>query len=302
MVRAVRLGYTAMPPSSQPGYRARGGGVHQLFALHGHGGVWWRGFAGANEPTRRTASSSGASSWRSSSAASCGSGRWRRPPLLRLSNAAPEVAAEALLFLRGMSRASRARHHVLHAERVFWAGWRPRTPCFNWAGTDGVDHRVERRADPHDGHLVRRSARSPAVPSSAWTACVRTRPASVIDFERGTSLCRITIIRSLFRSACPWASRGIAMNVVAVACPPHCGAQRGCAGGIRRRSAEVVLVDDLDALGRLMGASATIAGQNLARVPATRGRWRARGVEIGRSGGRHRRAVLLIPASWPPPA
>ena len=77
------------------------------------------------------------------------------PALLRLVNAAPEVAR------RGAAVPARdvRRHHghddVLHAERRLPRGWRPENAAAPGAGDDGVDDRLQRRADPHDGHAGR---------------------------------------------------------------------------------------------------------------------------------------------------
>src|SRR4029434_11153346 len=93
-----------------------------------------------------------------------------------------------------------------------------------------------------------------------------TRPDAVIHFERGMDKKPdFTIIRSLFRFGLPTGVQGIAMNIGGVLMLRFIGslqgrraAQAAFAGGYR----ELFSLITWTSVG-LMGASATIAGQNL---------------------------------------
>ena len=93
-----------------------------------------------------------------------------------------------------------------------------------------------------------------------------TRPDSVIHFERGMSLKPdFTIIRSLFRFGLPTGVQGIAMNIGGVLMLRFIGSLEQSAAA---QAAFAVGYTELFSLITwtsvgLMGASATIAGQNL---------------------------------------
>ena len=128
-----------------------------------------------------------------------------------------------------------------------------------------------------------------------------TRPDSVIHFERGMSHAPdFTIIRSLFRFGLPTGVQGIAMNIGGVLMLRFIGSLEQSAAA---QAAYAVGYTELFSLITwtsvgLMGASATIAGQNLgANNPAARdaqaSRSRRRSVSASRSSSA--RCSSLIP-------
>ena len=124
-----------------------------------------------------------------------------------------------------------------------------------------------------------------------------TRPGSVIHFERGMDLKPdFTIIRSLFRFGLPTGVQGIAMNVGGVFMLRFIGSLEHSAAA---QAAFAVGYTELFSLitwtsNALMGASATIAGQNLGAGNPDRA---AAGVRVASRIGLgvargHRRALL----------
>ena len=116
----------------------------------------------------------------------------------------------------------------------------------------GADDRLQRRPDPdvrHDRRRVRHD-RQQHDRSARYGVWRLTRPESVIHFERGMDRKPdFTIIRSLFRFGLPTGVQGIAMNIGGVfTASLHrlARAQRGGAGGVRRRLHRALLADHLD--------------------------------------------------------
>jgi len=189
------------------------------------------------------------------------------PGLLRLINAAPEVQAEALPFLRAMFMGIFGMMMFFMLSGAFRAAGDPRTPlrlgvimtvltiAFNVVlipmfGTVGAAY----------GTI----ASSTTVAFYGMWLC--TRSTSVVHFERGMSTALdFTIIRSLFRFGLPTGVQGIAMNIGGVlmlrfigGLPQSAAAQAAYAVGYT----ELFSLITWTSVG-LMGASATIAGQNL---------------------------------------
>ena len=190
------------------------------------------------------------------------------PSLLDLVNAAPEVRAEALPFLRTMFVGIFGMMMFFMLSGAFRAAGDPRTPLrlgvamtvltivFNVDPDSRVRH--GRRGARHDCQQHDRVART--------ASGVLTRPGSVIHFERGMDLKPdFTIIRSLFRFGLPTGVQGIAMNVGGVLLLRFIGSLEHSAAA---QAAYAVGYTELFSLITwtsvgLMGASATIAGQNL---------------------------------------
>lgn len=189
------------------------------------------------------------------------------PALLDLINAAPDVQAQALPFLRTMFVGMFGMMMFFMLSSAFRAAGDPRTPlrlgvmmtvltiCFNVTlipifGTRGSAYGT--------------------VASSTIVAVYglwrMTRPSSVVHFERGMSkTLDWSIIRSLFRFGLPTGVQGIAMNIGGVFLLRFIGSLERSA---EAQAAYAVGYSELFSLITwtsvgLMGASATIAGQNL---------------------------------------
>ena len=183
-------------------------------------------------------------------------------------NAAPEVQREALPFLRAMFLGIVGMLMFFMLSGAFRAAGDPRTPLRLGIAHDGAHHRLQRPPDPAgSARSARRSAPSRAARSSRPTAsggC--SRPDSVIHFRRGMDLAPdLGIIRSLFRFGLPTGVQGIAMNVAGVLLLRFIGSLEHSAAA---QAAYAVGYTELFSLITwtsvgLMGASATIAGQNL---------------------------------------
>jgi putative MATE family efflux protein len=189
------------------------------------------------------------------------------PGLLRLVNAAPEVAAEALPFLRGMFVGITGMMMFFMLSGAFRAAGDPRTPLQLGLGMTVLTIAFNVVLIPIYGTL---GAALGTIASSSIVSLYGlwylTRPGSVIHFERGMSLKPdITIIRSLFRFGLPTGVQGIAMNVGGVFLLRFIGSLEHSAAA---QAAYAVAYTELfsfitwTSVG-LMGASATIAGQNL---------------------------------------
>ena len=148
----------------------------------------------------------------------------------------------------------------------------------------------------------RATARSPAARSCPSTGCGGcSRPQSVIHFDRGMDLAPDwTIIRSLFRFGLPTGVQGIAMNIAGVLLLGFIGSLEHSAAA---QAAYAVGYTELFSLITwtsvgLMGAAATIAGQNLgAGNPERADARRGGGIPDRLGGGRgRRRAVPRDPA------
>ena len=133
---------------------------------------------------------------------------------------------------------------------------------------DGADDRVQRRPDPAVRH-DRRSVRHDCEQHRSWRSTASWKlftPGSVIHFHRGMDMRPTwTIIRSLFRFGLPTGVQGIAMNIAGVLLLRFVGSLEHSAAA---QAAYAVGYTELFSLITwtsvgLMGASATMAGQNL---------------------------------------
>ena len=230
-------------------------------------------FAGANEPEKVNRVVYQAFLTAAGLAVVLGAVGWvAAPNLLNLVNASPEVHAEALPFLRMMLAGIMGMMMFFMLSGAFRAAGDPHTPLrlgiamtvltviFNvilipMVGTVGAAYGTVASSS-----LV-----------SAYGIWRLTRPESVIHFERGMDhRPDFTIIRSLFRFGLPTGVQGIAMNVGGVmllrfigSLPQSAAAQAAFAVGYT----ELFSLITWTSVG-LMGAAATIAGQNLgARKP-----------------------------------
>jgi putative MATE family efflux protein len=225
-------------------------------------------FAGANEPDKvnRTVYQAFLT------AAGCSVllaaiGYFVSPLLLTLVNAAPEVRAEALPFLRAMFLGMFGMMMFFMLSGAFRAAGDPQTPLRLGVAMTILTVIFNVILIPRFGTL---GAALGTIASSTMVAFYGiwrvTRPHSVIHFEPGMSLKPdFTIIRSLFRFGLPTGVQGIAMNVGGVLLLRFIGSLENSAAA---QAAYAVGYTELFSLITwtsvgLMGASATIAGQNL---------------------------------------
>jgi len=201
-------------------------------------------------------------------------GYFAAPFLLDIINAAPEVQHEALPFLRAMFMGIFGMMMFFMLSGAFRAAGDAHTPlrlgvsmtiltiCFNVIlipkfGTVGAAF----------GTIA--SSSTVAV-YGMWRL---TRPSSVIHFERGMDhSVDFTIIRSLFKFGLPTGVQGIAMNVGGVLMLRFIGSLEQSAAA---QAAYAVCYTQLFSLitwtsNGLLGAAATIAGQNLGAGSADR--------------------------------
>jgi putative MATE family efflux protein len=189
------------------------------------------------------------------------------PMLLTLVNAAPEVRAEALPFLRAMFLGMFGMMMFFMLSGAFRAAGDPQTPLRLGVTMTVLTVVFNIMLIPAFGTL---GAALGTIASSTIVAVYGiwrvTRPHSVIHFEPGMSLKPdFTIIRSLFRFGLPTGVQGIAMNVGGVLLLRFIGSLEQSAAA---QAAYAVGYTELFSLITwtsvgLMGASATIAGQNL---------------------------------------
>jgi putative MATE family efflux protein len=189
------------------------------------------------------------------------------PSLLTLVNAAPAVRAEALPFLRAMFMGMFGMMMFFMLSGAFRAAGDPQTPLRLGVAMTVLTVIFNVILIPALGTL---GAALGTIASSTIVAIYGiwrvTRPHSVIHFEPGMSLKPdFTIIRSLFRFGLPTGVQGIAMNIGGVlmlrfigSLPESAAAQAAFAVGYT----ELFSLITWTSVG-LMGASATIAGQNL---------------------------------------
>jgi putative MATE family efflux protein len=189
------------------------------------------------------------------------------PSLLTLVNAAPAVRAEALPFLRAMFMGMFGMMMFFMLSGAFRAAGDPQTPLRLGVAMTVLTVIFNVILIPAFGTL---GAALGTIASSTIVAAYGiwrvTRPHSVIHFEPGMSLKPdFTIIRSLFRFGLPTGVQGIAMNIGGVlmlrfigSLPESAAAQAAFAVGYT----ELFSLITWTSVG-LMGASATIAGQNL---------------------------------------
>ena len=194
------------------------------------------------------------------------------PSLLDLVNAAPEVHAEALPFLRTMFVGIIGMMMFFMLSGAFRAAGDPHTPLRLGIAMTVLTVAFNLILIPTLGTV---GAAFGTVASSTLVGVYGiwrlTRPQSVIHFERGMDLRPdFTIVRSLFRFGLPTGVQGIAMNVGGVLLLRFIGSIEHSA---EAQAAYAVGYTELFSLITwtsvgLMGASATIAGQNLgARNP-----------------------------------
>ena len=194
-------------------------------------------------------------------------GFFASPALLRLVNAAPEVQKEALPFLRMMFMGILGMMMFFMLSGAFRAAGDAQTPLRLGIGMTVLTiffNVILIRMFGTVGAAFGTIASSTTV--SLYGLWYLTRPGSVIHFERGMDLKPdFTIIRSLFRFGLPTGVQGIAMNVGGVFMLRYIGSLEHSAAA---QAAFAVGYTELFSLITwtsvgLMGASATIAGQNL---------------------------------------
>ena len=189
------------------------------------------------------------------------------PALLRLVNAAPEVQAEALPFLRAMFVGIFGMLMFFMLSGAFRAAGDPQTPLRLGVIMTVLTVVFNVILIPMFGTL---GAAFGTILSSTTVTVYGiwriTRPDSVIHFEHGMSRKPdFTIIKSLFKFGLPTGVQGIAMNIGGVLMLRFIGSLEQSAAA---QAAYAVGYTELFSLITwtsvgLMGAAATIAGQNL---------------------------------------
>jgi len=189
------------------------------------------------------------------------------PSLLVLINAAPDVQREALPFLRAMFMGIFGMMMFFMLSGAFRAAGDPRTPLRLGVVMTVLTIAFNVVLIPMFGTI---GAALGTIASSTTVAIYGlvqvTRPNAVIHFERGMDLKPdFGIIRSLFRFGLPTGVQGIAMNIGGVLLLRFIGSLEHSAAA---QAAYAVGYTELFSLITwtsvgLMGASATIAGQNL---------------------------------------
>jgi putative MATE family efflux protein len=225
-------------------------------------------FAGANEPDKVNRCVYQAFLTALALAALLGAvGYFAAPSLLEIINAAPEVQREALPFLRAMFLGNFGLMMFFMLSGAFRAAGDPRTPLrlgVTMTILTVVFNVILIPAFGTVGAAMGTIASSTIV--SAYGMWRLFAPGSVIHF--GAHMDRrpdFTIIRSLFRFGLPTGVQGIAMNVAGVLLLRFIGSLEHSAAA---QAAYAVGYTELFSLITwtsvgLMGASATIAGQNL---------------------------------------
>jgi putative MATE family efflux protein len=189
------------------------------------------------------------------------------PALLRLVNAAPEVRAEALPFLRAMFMGVFGMLMFFMLSGAFRAAGDPQTPLRLGVIMTVLTVVFNVILIPMFGTL---GAALGTILSSTTVTVYGiwriSRPDSVIHFERGMDRRPdFAIVRSLFRFGLPTGVQGIAMNIGGVLMLRFIGSLEQSAAA---QAAYAVGYTELFSLITwtsvgLMGAAATIAGQNL---------------------------------------
>jgi putative MATE family efflux protein len=189
------------------------------------------------------------------------------PSLLDLVNAAPEVQGEALPFLRAMFVGIFGLMMFFMLSGAFRAAGDPRTPLRLGVAMTVMTVAFNVLLIPMFGTLgAALGTISSSTLVTAYGIWRLTRPDSVIHFERGMDRRPdFTIIRSLFKFGLPTGVQGIAMNVGGVLLLRFIGSLEQSAAA---QAAYAVCYTELFSLitwtsTGLMGAAATIAGQNL---------------------------------------
>ena len=225
-------------------------------------------FAGANEPDKVNRVVYQAFLTAGGLAVVLGATGWiAAPSLLDLVNAAPEVHAEALPFLRTMFVGFIGMMMFFMLSGAFRAAGDPRTPLRLGVAMTVLTIVFNLVLIPALGTV---GAAYGTVASSSLVSAYGIwrlmRPESVIHFERHMDLRPdFSIIRSLFRFGLPTGVQGIAMNVGGVLLLRFIGSLQESAAA---QAAYAVGYTELFSLITwtsvgLMGAAATIAGQNL---------------------------------------
>src|SRR3989442_2876812 len=189
------------------------------------------------------------------------------PWLLDVVHAAPEVQAEALPFLRAMLVGIFGMMMFFMLSGAFRAAGDPRTPLRLGVAMTVLTVIFNVLLIPLVGTI---GAAFGTIASSTVVTCYGiwrlTRPEPMIHFERGMDLRPdFGIVRSLFRFGLPTGVQGIAMNVAGVLLLRFIGSLEHSAAA---QAAYAVGYTELFSLITwtsvgLMGAAATIAGQNL---------------------------------------
>ncbi len=194
-------------------------------------------------------------------------GFFAAPALLDVVNAAPEVQREALPFLRAVFLGIAGMMMFFMLSTAFRAAGDPRTPLRLGVTMTVLTVVFNVILIPRLGTL---GAGLGTVASStivaAWGVWRLFAPGSVIHFHRGMDTKPdFGIIRSLFRFGLPTGVQGIAMNVAGVMLLRFIGSLQHSAAA---QAAYAVGYTELFSLITwtsvgLMGAAATIAGQNI---------------------------------------
>jgi len=194
-------------------------------------------------------------------------GYFAAPALLDIVNAAPEVQREALPFLRAMFLGIFGLMLFFMLSGAFRATGDPRTPLRLGVAMTVLTVVFNVVLIPRFGTL---GAALGTIASSTIVAIYGVwkifAPGSVIHFHRGMDMRPdFGIIRSLFRFGLPTGVQGIAMNIAGVMMVRFIGSLKHSAAA---QAAYAVGYTELFSLITwtsvgLMGASATIAGQNL---------------------------------------
>src|SRR5262245_47977055 len=194
-------------------------------------------------------------------------GYFASPALLDVVNAAPEVQRQALPFLRTMFLGILGMMLVFLLAGAFRSAGDPRTPLRLGVAMTALTVLFNVLLIPRLGTL---GAAVGTVASSTLVAGYGIwrlfAPGSVIHFHRGMDLKPdFGIIRSLFRFGLPTGVQGIAMNIAGVLLLRFIGSLEHSAAA---QAAYAVGYTELFSLITwtsvgLMGAAATIAGQNL---------------------------------------
>jgi MATE family, multidrug efflux pump len=194
-------------------------------------------------------------------------GYFAAPALLDVVNAAPEVQREALPFLRAMFLGIVGMMLFFMLSGAFRAAGDPRTPLRLGVTMTVLTVVFNLILIPRLGTL---GAALGTIASStivaAWGIWKLFAPGSVIHFHRGMDTKPdFAIIRSLFRFGLPTGVQGIAMNIAGLMLLRFIGSLAHSAAA---QAAYAVGYTELFSLITwtsvgLMGAAATIAGQNL---------------------------------------
>ncbi len=189
------------------------------------------------------------------------------PALLRLVNAAPEVQREALPFMRVMFMGGIGLMMFFMLGGAFRAAGDARTPLKLGIGLTVLTVAFNLLLIPMFGTVgAAYGSVSANVGVSLYGVWKLFSPGSVIHLHRGMDLRPdFTIIRSLFRFGLPTGVQGIAMNIGGVLLLRFIGSLEHSAAA---QAAYAVGYSELFSLitwtaQGLLGASATIAGQNL---------------------------------------